>query len=75
MIKHLFVDAIVLAVVAVQCVSAYEGFFTCTLKVTISVSGTFDVFDVTCIQHHRNPLNPFLNGTKTVTLTVRVKET
>ena len=25
-------------------------------------------------QHHRNALNPFLNGTKTATLTVRVND-
>ena len=38
------------------------------------VSGTFDLFNVICKQHHRAALNPFLNGTKTVTLTVCVNE-
>ena len=35
-----------------------------TANVTVSVSGTFDLFNVTCKQHHRNALNTFLNGTK-----------
>ena len=40
---------------------------------TIFVSGTLNLFNVMCKQHHRTALvNPFLNGTKTVTLTVRV---
>ena len=34
------------------------------LNVTIFVSGTFDIFDVTCKRAHRTALNPFLNGTK-----------
>ena len=28
------------------------------------VSGTFDLFDVVCEQHHRAALKPILNGTK-----------
>ena len=35
---------------------------------------TFNLFDVTCKQHHRTALNPILNGTKKATLTVRVNE-
>ena len=27
------------------------------------VSGTFDLFDITCKQHPKTALNPFLNGT------------
>ena len=38
------------------------------------VSGTFDLLDVMCKQHHRTTLNPFLNDTKTVTLAVGVNK-
>ena len=41
-----------------------KGLFTRTVNVTVFVSGTFDLFDVTCKQHHRIAFNPFLNGTK-----------
>ena len=41
-----------------------KGLFTRTVDVTIFVSGIFDLFDVTCKQHHRTTLNPFLNGAK-----------
>ena len=47
---------------------------TRTINVIVFMSGIFDLFDVTCKQHHRPASNPFLNGTKTVTLTVRVNE-
>ena len=30
----------------------------------VFVSGTFDVFDVTCKQRHRAALNPFFNSAK-----------
>ena len=30
------------------------------------MSGTVDVFDVTCKQRHRGALKPFLNGAKNV---------
>ena len=30
------------------------------------VSGTFDLFNATCEQYHKNVFNPFLNGEKTV---------
>ena len=33
----------------------------------------FDLFDVMCKQPHRPALNLFLNGTKMVTLTVRIR--
>ena len=46
------------------------GSFNTTVSVTVFVGGIFDLFDGTCKQHHMNALNPFLNGTKTVTLTV-----
>ena len=46
--------------------------FTCTLNKTVFVSEIIDLFDVTCKQHHMSALNPFLNGTKTVMLTVCV---
>ena len=54
------------------CKSSCKASFTHTVNVIIFVSGTFDLFNVLCIQHHRIALNPFLNGTKKVTLTVRV---
>ena len=41
-----------------------KGLFTRTVHVTVLMSGTFDLFDVTCEQHLRTALNPFLNGTK-----------
>ena len=41
---------------------------------TIFVSGTFGLFDVMCKLHHRTALNPFLKGTKKVTLTVSVNK-
>ena len=41
-----------------------EGLFTHTVQVTVFMSGTFDLFDIMCKQHHRTALNPFLNGTK-----------
>ena len=45
------------------CVDA-QDLFTCTVNVTVSVSSTIDPFNVTCKQHHRTALNPFLNNTK-----------
>ena len=33
-------------------------------KSSFFISGTFDLFDVTCKQYHGTALNPFLNGTK-----------
>ena len=33
-------------------------------KGTIFVSGTFDIFNGLCKQHHGSALNPFLNGAK-----------
>ena len=49
--------------------------FTHTVKVTVYVSSTFDLFSIVCKQHHRTALSPFLNGTETVILMVRVKKT
>ena len=54
---------------------SHNGLFTCTVNVTVFVSGTSDLFNVTCKRCHRTVLNPFFNGTNMVTLTVRVKET
>ena len=51
-----------------------KGSFTRTVNVTVFVSGTFDLFNVMCKRYHRAALNPVLNGTKTVTLMVRVNE-
>ena len=43
-----------------------DGHGTCkhTFKVTVFVSGTFDLFNVMCKQYHKNVFNPFLNGMK-----------
>ena len=41
-----------------------KGPFTHTVNVTVFVSGTFDLFDVSCKQHHRTALNPISNGTE-----------
>ena len=38
--------------------------FTRTVNVTVFVSGTFDVFDVACKQHHRTALNLFYRPQK-----------
>ena len=35
--------------------------FTRTVNLTIFVSGSFNLLDVICKQHHRTALNPFLN--------------
>ena len=51
-----------------------KGLFIRTVNVTIFVSGTFDPFDVMCQLYHKTVKNPFLNGTKRVTLIVRVNE-
>ena len=52
----------------------FEASFSRTVSVTIFVSGTFDLSDVTYKQRHWTVLNPFLNGTKTATLMVRVNK-
>ena len=41
-----------------------RGSFTHTVNVTVYVSGTFDLFDVTYKQCHGNTLIPFLSGAK-----------
>ena len=38
--------------------------FTCTVNVTVFVSGTFDLFNVTCKEHNRSALNTFQNVMK-----------
>ena len=48
----------------------FKGSFICTVNLSVFVSGTFDIFDVAGKQQHSTALNPFLNGTKTVTSTV-----
>ena len=53
---------------------AYASFIR-AVNATVWVSGTFNLFNVTCKQHCKTKLNPFLNGTKTVTLTVNVNDT
>ena len=35
-----------------------------TVNVTVFVSGTLDLFNAMCKQHHRTASNPFINGTK-----------
>ena len=42
----------------------FKGSFTRIANVTVFVSGTFDLFNVVCKQHHRAALIPFLDGTK-----------
>ena len=44
--------------------SHHKGSFTRTVNATNFVSGTFDLFDTKCKQHHRTALTPFLKGTK-----------
>ena len=39
------------------------GLFTRTVNVSVFVSYTFDIFDVTYKQYHRIALNPFLCDT------------
>ena len=39
-----------------------KGAFTHIVFQTVFVGGTFDLINVMCKQHHRNALNPFLNG-------------
>ena len=34
------------------------------MNITVYMSGTLDLFDVTCKQHRGTPLKPFVNGTK-----------
>ena len=41
---------------------------------TVFLSDTFALLNVMCKQYHSTTLNPFLIGTKTVTLTVHVNE-
>ena len=42
-----------------------KGSFTHTVNFHVSyMSGTFNLFNVMCKQHHGSALNPFLNGTK-----------
>ena len=40
--------------------SIHKVFFTRSVNITVSVSGIFDLFNVTCKQCHRSTLNPFL---------------
>ena len=44
--------------------SSSKTSFTHTVNVAVFMSGTFDLFNVMCKQHHTTALNPFLNGTK-----------
>ena len=46
----------------VHMTSSSKGAFTRSVFQTIFVSGTFDLFNVMCEQHHRVALNPFLNS-------------
>ena len=39
--------------------SIYKVLFTRSVNITVSVSGIFDLFNVTCKQCHRSPLNHF----------------
>ena len=48
--------------------------FTGTIYVTVFISGIFDLFNDRYKQHHRTALNPYINGSKTVTLAVRVNK-
>ena len=43
----------------------FKASFTRTVKVAVSVSGIFNLFNVMYKQHQRTALNPFVNGTKT----------
>ena len=54
--------------------TSFKGSITRIVNVAVFVSGTFVIFNVMRKQHHETALNPFLNGTKTVTLTARVNE-
>ena len=48
----------------VLCLYMYLKLVYTYVNVTVFVSGTFDLFNIMCKQHHRTALNPFLNGTK-----------
>ena len=52
------------------CVS--KGAFTRSVFQTLFVRGTFDLFNDMYKQHHRNALNPFLNGSNNRLKTLRV---
>ena len=44
---------------------AKKAFYKPTVKITVPINGTFDLFDAVCKQHHSSALNKFLNGKKT----------
>ena len=67
------VNAFIQDMVYIREVQSYAP-FTPVINVTVFASGTFDIFNVMCKQHHRTALNPFLKRKKTVTLTARVNE-
>ena len=63
------------AVISAFAFGECKGSFTRTVNnVTVSVSGTFDLFNVIYKQCPRDVLNPFSKGMKTVILTVRVNK-
>ena len=51
-----------------------KGPFTHTINITVLVSGTFDLFNIMCKQHHRTAIGPILKPDKKVALTVCLNE-
>ena len=57
-----------------RCPNTYSGYHIYPTSGMKKPYSTF-LFNVMCNQHHATALNPFLNGTKTVALTLCVNKT
>ena len=54
---------------------AGEALVTLRVNISVSVNGTFDIFNVVCKLTLKVCIEPILNGTKKMTLTVCVNKT